>query len=105
MRAVGAVCVCSGVVALIKPKAMLKLWPAREDAAQRLMQAWGIASFGLGLTLWGVHPAGATTVVAALSIPWDLSWSKWGFGHVAAAINSGCIVVLWPLSRKWLFQN
>ena len=105
MRAVGAVCLGTGIAAVFKPKAVLKLWPERKDAAQRLMQAWGIASCGLGLTLWGVHPAGATTVVAALSIPWDLGWSQWGFGHVAAGINAGCIVAMWPLRGQWLFQG
>ena len=93
----------TGLAAVCCPAHVLGLWPAREDAAARLMQAWGIASCGLGLVLCGVPARPAVAIVAAASIPWDLRWTpaegsfpppRLGMRHIAAALNAVSIVIL-----------
>ena len=99
---VGGVCLATGLAAVCCPGRVLGLWPAREDAAARLMQAWGIASCGLGLVLCGVPPRPAVAIVAAASIPWDLRWTpaegspppRLGMRHIAAALNAASIRIL-----------
>lgn len=99
---VGAISIGTGAVAVFSPNEMYRLWPPRQDAHLRLMQAWGIGSIGLGMALCGASANVATATVSSISILWDLCWVPEKrestklptMGQLAAGLNCFCIAVL-----------
>lgn len=89
MAAVGWVAWTTAGLALVAPRQMLALWPARRSAPERLMQGWALSTLGLATTLWGAPPALAALFVCVLSIPWDLGWGG-RMGTGAALLNGAC---------------
>ena len=88
LAAVAAVAVATGAVAVVAPAWLRARWSRPEtDEPERLYQAWGISTVGLGATVAGVSPAAATAAVAAVSIPWDLAWGG-TTGRAAAVLNA-----------------
>jgi hypothetical protein len=94
LAAVATVAVATGTVAVVAPAWMRARW-ARPgaDEPERLYQAWGISTVGLGATVAGASPAAAAAAVAAVSIPWDLAWGG-TTGTAAAVLNAAIIVAL-----------
>lgn len=101
LAAVAAVAVATGAVAVVAPAWMRTRWSRPgADEPERLYQAWGISTVGLGATLTGgpdrrrsVAPAAATAAVAAVSIPWDLAWGG-KTGRAAAVLNAAIVLAL-----------
>jgi len=93
--AVGWVAWTTAGLALVAPRQMLALWPARRSAPERLMQGWALSTLGLATTLWGAPPALAASAVCVLSIPWDLDWGG-PMGTGAAVLNGVCAGCLCP---------
>ena len=90
---VGAVAIATGVAAVVSPVGVYRLWPARRDGPFRMLQAWGIATVGLGLCLMRVPPRRAACWVTIFSIPWDIDYGG-KMGLAAAALNIGCTALL-----------
>lgn len=91
--AVAAVALVTGTVAVVDPVWMQLLWPPRQNASTRLMQAWGISTVGLGLALAGVDVRKSAAGVCAFSVLWDLEWGG-TMGKVAAGLNVAGVALL-----------